>query len=337
MTDNFEFATDLIQEEPWPIARHVLIIGETGINHNGDVGIAKKLIDMAKNAGCDAVKFQKRTIDIVYTKEFLDSPRESPWGTTQREQKEALEFGKEEYDEIDTYCREVGIDWFASAWDPPSQHFLRQYNLKYNKIASPMITHRELLKTVAEERKPTFISTGMSMYGQIDQAVEIFHHHDCPFVLIHCISEYPAGESILNLRSINELRTRYGCLVGYSGHEVTVFPEASWNIELRAALYELSYLNMSVNNGSAALCIYNRRARCLTFKMLTPSCGATSASYFRSQGIEPGSQLKHETPFQRMVWEDDRLEVIQKEFREMCDRIERFFTKSPKMLRKETS
>ena len=224
MTASLEFATDLIQEDPWPIARHVLVIAEIGINHNGDVGIAKKLIDMAKNAGCDAVKFQKRTIDIVYSKEYLDSPRESPWGTTQREQKEALEFGKEEYDEIDAYCREVGIDWFASAWDVPSQHFLRQYNLKYNKIASPMITHRELLEIVAEERKPTFISTGMSAYEQIDQAVEIFRRHDCPFVLMHCISEYPAAESILNLRCINELRVRYGCPVGYSGHEVTMIP-----------------------------------------------------------------------------------------------------------------
>ena len=224
MTDNFGFATDLIQADPWPIARHVLIIAEIGINHNGDVGIAKRLIDMAKNGGCDAVKFQKRTIDIVYSQEYLDSPRESPWGTTQREQKEALEFGKEEYDEIDAYCREVGVDWFASAWDVPSQHFLRQYNLKYNKIASPMITHRELLETVAEERKPSFISTGMCTYEDIDAAVEIFRRYDCPFVLMHCISEYPVAESILNLRCVNELRVRYGCPVGYSGHEVTMFP-----------------------------------------------------------------------------------------------------------------
>jgi len=224
MMNNFSFATDLIQENPWPIASYVLIIAEIGLNHNGDVGIAKRLIDMAKAAGCDAVKFQKRTIDIVYTKEYLDSPRESPWGTTQREQKEALEFGKEEYDEIDDYCRQIGIGWFASAWDVPSQRFLQQYNLKYNKIASPMIMHSELLETVAKECKPTFISTGMSTYEQIDQAVEIFRRHDCPFVLMHCISEYPADENILNLRCINELRARYGCPVGYSGHEVTMIP-----------------------------------------------------------------------------------------------------------------
>lgn len=224
MTYDFKFSTDLIQEEPWPIARHVLVIAEIGINHNGDMGVAKKLIDMAKNAGCDAVKFQKRTIDIVYPKEFLDSPRESPWGTTQREQKYALEFDEAEYDAIAAYCKHVDIDWFASAWDVPSQHFLRQYSLKYNKIASPMITHRELLETVADERKPTFISTGMSTYEQIDQAVEIFRSQHCPFVLMHCVAEYPAAENILNLRCINELRARYGCPVGYSGHEVTMIP-----------------------------------------------------------------------------------------------------------------
>lgn len=224
MTGNFTFATDLIQREPWPLARHIVIIGEIGINHNGDVEIAKRLIDMAKAAGCDAVKFQKRTIDIVYTKEFLDSPRESPWGTTQRAQKEALEFGKEEYDEIDAHCRKVGIDWFASAWDVSSQLFLRQYNLKYNKIASPMIAHRELLETVAEECKPTFISTGMSGYEQIDVAVEIFQRRDCPFVLMHCVSEYPVPEHLLNLRCIVELRRRYKCPVGYSGHEATMIP-----------------------------------------------------------------------------------------------------------------
>jgi len=224
MADNFKFATDLIQTEPWPIANHVMVIAELGINHNGDINIAKQMIDMAKKADCDAVKFQKRTIDIVYTKEFLDSPRESPWGTTQRAQKEALEFGKKEYDEIDAYCRQVGIDWFASAWDVPSQLFLRQYNLKYNKISSPLITHRDLLEVVAGEKKPTFISTGMSNYEQIDAAVEVFHRHNYPFVLLQCVSEYPAPEYTLNLRCMVELRRRYNCPVGYSGHEVSMIP-----------------------------------------------------------------------------------------------------------------
>ena len=222
--DHFRFATELIQDEPWPIARHVLVIGEIGINHNGEVEIAKRLIDMAKDTGCDAVKFQKRTVDLVYPKAFLDSPRESPWGTSQRAQKEALEFGRDEYDEVDAYCRTVGIDWFASAWDVPSQQFLRAYDLKYNKVASPMIAHREVLEMVAEERKPTFISTGMSLYGQIDAAVELFRRYDCPFILMHCVSEYPTPEHALNLRCMTELRRRYGCPVGYSGHEVTMIP-----------------------------------------------------------------------------------------------------------------
>jgi N-acetylneuraminate synthase len=224
MADDFSFASDMIQDDPWPIARHVMVIAEIGINHNGDVGIARRLIDMAKAAGCDAVKFQKRTVDIVYSQDFLDAPRESLWGTTQRHQKMALEFEKKEYDEIHSYCRKVTIDWFASAWDVPSQLFLRQYNLKYNKIASPMIAHQELLETVAEEDKPTFISTGMSTYADIDQAVAIFRRHKCPIVLMHCVSEYPAPEGTLNLGCITDLQRRYGCPVGYSGHEVTMIP-----------------------------------------------------------------------------------------------------------------
>lgn len=224
MPNNFEFATDLIQEEPWPIARHVLVIAEIGINHNGDVDIAKRLIDMAKAAGCDAVKFQKRTIDIVYTNEMLDSRRESPWGRTQRAQKEALEFGKEQYDEIDAYCQSKSIEWFASAWDVPSQLFLRQYHLKYNKIASAMITHEDLVRTVGEERKPTFLSTGMSTYDQIDAAVQIMRECECPFMLMHCVATYPAGEDELNLQTIHKLRARYRCPVGYSGHEPSVSP-----------------------------------------------------------------------------------------------------------------
>ncbi|HOJ58700.1 MAG TPA: N-acetylneuraminate synthase family protein [bacterium] len=224
MTEPNRFVPEYIQTEPWPIGRHVFVIAEIGINHNGDLEIAKALIDMAKKADCDAVKFQKRTIDIVYAKEFLDSPRESPWGSTQRAQKEALEFGKDEYDEIDRYCKEKGIAWFASAWDVPSQHFLRQYNLAYNKIASAMITHRELLEEVAGEKRLTFISTGMSTYEQIDQAVAVFERHQCPYVLMHCVSNYPANEQELNLRCMVELWRRYKCPVGYSGHEVTMIP-----------------------------------------------------------------------------------------------------------------
>jgi len=198
----------------------IFIIAEIGINHNGDVEIAKKMIDVAKVAGADAVKFQKRTIDLVYSKELLDSPRESPWGTTQREQKEGLEFGFYEFQEIDSYCRGKGIEWFASAWDPESQKFLQQFELKYNKVASAMIVYEDLLHMIAEEGKHTFISTGMSTFKQIDRAVEIFRAVDCPFELMHCVSTYPMDDEDANLNCIKTLRKRYNCDVGYSGHEV---------------------------------------------------------------------------------------------------------------------
>ncbi len=198
----------------------IFIIAEIGINHNGDVEIAKQLIDVAKDAGADAVKFQKRTIDLVYTKEMLDSPRQSPWGTTQRAQKEGLEFGIKEYNKIDTYCKEKDVEWFASAWDLESKKFLRQYDCKYNKIASAMIVYEDLLKEVASEKKHTFISTGMTEVKQVDCAVEIFKNAGCPFELMHCVSTYPMEDEDANLNRIKTLRDRYKCNVGYSGHEV---------------------------------------------------------------------------------------------------------------------
>jgi N-acetylneuraminate synthase len=198
----------------------IFIIAEIGINHNGDVEIAKQLINVAKDGGADAVKFQKRTIDLVYSKEVLDVPRESPWGTTQRAQKEGLEFGLKEYREIDVYCKEKCIEWFASAWDIKSQIFLRQFNCKYNKIASAMIVYEDLLKEVASEKKHTFISTGMTSFEQIDRAVEIFRNANCPFELMHCVSTYPMDDEDANLNCIKTLRDRYQCNVGYSGHEV---------------------------------------------------------------------------------------------------------------------
>jgi N-acetylneuraminate synthase len=224
MASGFEFASDLVQSTPWPIPRHVFVIAEIGINHNGDIGIAKRLIEQAKAAGCDAVKFQKRTIDVVYSPEVLAQLRESPWGTTQRQQKEGLEFGKREYDEIDRHCRALGIAWFASAWDIPSQEFLRQYDLPYNKVASAMLTHRDFLAAVASEGRPTFVSTGMSTYEDIDAAVEIFRARRCPITLMHAVSTYPSPESDLNLQMLHVLRERYGVPVGYSGHESSVSP-----------------------------------------------------------------------------------------------------------------
>lgn len=203
---------------------NIFVIAEIGINHNGDINIAKQLIDIAKWSGCDAVKFQKRTIDVVYKTEYLNSPRDSPWGKTQREQKEGLEFGKKDYDVIDTYCREIGIEWLASAWDIESQIFLQQYHLKYNKVASAMLTHLPLLEEIAKERKLTFISTGMSSFEQIDQAVNIFKKHDCDYTLLHCVSTYPCRDEDCNLRVISSLKEHYKCPVGYSGHEAGILP-----------------------------------------------------------------------------------------------------------------
>lgn len=197
----------------------MFVIAEIGINHNGDLDVAKKLIDVTADAGADAVKFQKRTLDLVYSQEMLDQPRESPWGTTQREQKAGLEFGQEEYAEIDSYCHEKGIEWFASAWDLESVKFLQQFDLKYNKIASAMIVYEELLEMTAAEGKHTFISTGMADTAAIDRAVEIFRSANCPFELMHCISTYPMDDADANLRCIETLRSRYNCNVGYSGHE----------------------------------------------------------------------------------------------------------------------
>lgn len=202
------------------MAEKIFISAEIGINHNGDLDIAKRLIDAAVLAGCDSVKFQKRTIDEVYTQEFLNSPRESPWGTTQRAQKEGLEFGEKEYREIDAYCKERNIAWFASCWDVNSQKFLRRFNLKYNKVASPVLTNIPLLKAVAEEQKYTFIATGMSTWEEIDTAVEIFQKANCPFELMHCISIYPMPLDEANLLLIPELKKRYNCPIGYSSHEI---------------------------------------------------------------------------------------------------------------------
>ena len=198
----------------------IIITAEIGINHNGDMSICKKLIDVAAESGADCVKFQKRDINEVYTQEYLSSSRESPWGTTQREQKEGLEFSAEQYNEIEVYCKSKGIDWYASAWDINSQKFLRQFNSKYNKVASAMIVHNELLKEIASEGKHTFISTGMTTYEDIQNAVDVFNKAKCSFELMHTVSTYPMKEEDANLNMINTLRDKFNCNVGYSGHEV---------------------------------------------------------------------------------------------------------------------
>ena len=199
---------------------NIFIIAEIGINHNGDMSICKELIDVASDAGCNAVKFQKRDIDKVYTQEMLDSPRESPWGTTQRDQKQGLEFTKEDFQEIDSYCKSKGIDWFASAWDTNSQEFLRQFDCKFNKVASAMVVDESLLRSIASEKKHTFVSTGMTTYKDVEKAIAIFNEAGCSFELMHTVSTYPMKDEDANLNMIKTLKEKFGCNVGYSGHEV---------------------------------------------------------------------------------------------------------------------
>ena len=197
----------------------VFITAEIGINHNGSIDIAKKLIDIATSAGCDAVKFQKRNVEKVYSKQLLDQPRESPWGTTQREQKLGLEFSEKDYKIIDTYCKKKKIPWYLSCWDVSSQIQMRKFKTKYNKVASAMLVHKKLLETIAEEKKYTFISTGMSTMKDIENAVEIFKKHKCPFELTHSHSSYPMPIEEANLKLIQTLQKKFKCKVGYSGHE----------------------------------------------------------------------------------------------------------------------
>ncbi len=204
--------------------KYIYIIAEIGINHNGSLDLAKKLIDDAVETGCDAVKFQKRDVSTVYSKEILDQPRESPWGKTQRDQKEGLELSLEEYEEIDTYCKEKDIDWFASSWDNKSQIDMRRFNFKFNKIASAMATNFEFVELVASEKIPTFASTGMTEMGDIKRLVTIFQKYSCDLMLMHTVSTYPSMESDLNLKCINMLNSTFNLPVGYSGHEASVSP-----------------------------------------------------------------------------------------------------------------
>jgi N-acetylneuraminate synthase len=197
----------------------VFIAAEIGINHNGDIKIAKKLIDLAVSSGCDAVKFQKRTVNKVYSKEILDGPRESPWGTTQRKQKEGLEFSISDYKIINKYCKQKKIQWYLSCWDVDSQIEMRKFKTKYNKVASAMLIHTRLLEIIAEERKHTFISTGMSTIEDISKAIKIFKKYKCPFELMHSHSSYPMKIEEANLKLIQTLKKKFKCDVGYSGHE----------------------------------------------------------------------------------------------------------------------
>ena len=208
----------------WQLPDRISVIAEVGINHNGDMSLAKRLIDIAADSGCDAVKFQKRTIDLVYAAEVLESPRESPWGSTQRAQKEGLEFSRDQYEEIDEYCRELGIAWSASAWDLPSLDFVDDFDPPFHKVASAMLTHHSFVEAVASKGRLTLVSTGMATLDTIDEVVKVFKDAGTEFVLLHTVSTYPSPESDLNLSMIHTLQERYGVPVGYSGHEPSVSP-----------------------------------------------------------------------------------------------------------------
>jgi N-acetylneuraminate synthase len=196
------------------------VVAEIGINHNGDLGLARRLIDVAVASGCSAVKFQKRTIDVVYAAAELARPRESPFGTTNGELKRALEFSKEQYAEIDAYCRDKGIVWFASPWDEASVDFLEQFKVPCHKVASASLTDDKLLRHMRATKKPIILSTGMSTMAQVDHAVEVLGRED--LVILHATSTYPASYDALNLKVIPVLAARFKVPVGYSGHETGI-------------------------------------------------------------------------------------------------------------------
>lgn len=197
------------------------IIAEIGINHNGDINIAKQLIDLAVSSGCDAVKFQKRTIDVVYTPEELVKERENPFGTTNGDLKRGLEFGEKEYKEIDDYCKEKGIIWFASPWDEQSVDFLEKFNVPCYKIASASLTDNNLLNHIKSKGKPVILSTGMSTKEEINKAVDIFGEDN--LIILHCTSTYPSKDEELNLNVIPWMKEKFNCPIGYSGHEPGVY------------------------------------------------------------------------------------------------------------------
>tara|TARA_B100001123_G_scaffold359084_1_gene414347 strand:- start:14 stop:871 length:858 start_codon:yes stop_codon:yes gene_type:complete len=201
------------------------LIAEIGINHNGSLSLAKKMISLAKSYGFDAVKFQKRNPDISTPEKQKKIFRSTPWGDMDYlNYKKKIELGLREYKEIDKYCKKNKIIWFASAWDLESQKFLKRFKLKYNKIASAMLTNMQLVKEIAKEKKLTFISTGMSNLKDIERCVKIFNKMKCKFVLMHCISTYPCPVEKLNLNAILTLKRKFKCEVGYSGHEASVSP-----------------------------------------------------------------------------------------------------------------
>ena len=212
------------------------LVGEIGINHNGDLAVAKALIDVAVQYRFDAVKFQKRTVEVVYSPEELAKPRSSPFGETNGDLKHGLEFGEEEYGEIDRYCREKKIPWYASVWDPISVDFLERFDPPCYKVASASLTDHELLARIRATGRPAVLSTGMSTLEEIDQAVAILE--GAPLIILHCTSTYPCAEEEINLSVIESLRRRYRKPIGYSGHEVSLLPSVMSVVGFGACMVE---------------------------------------------------------------------------------------------------
>ncbi len=276
--------------------KYIYIVAEIGINHNGSLDYAKELIDMAVKCGCDAVKFQKRNLDIVYGDELLSQKRESPWGNTQRDQKEALEFSLKEYDQIDQYCKDKSISWFASSWDTESQIEMRKYNFPYNKIASAMTTNKAFVELVASERIPTFVSTGMTEINEIDWVVNIFRKYKCDLMLMHTVSTYPSLDGNLNLKCINTLKERYKLPIGYSGHEVGVSPSIIAAALGAAAVERHITLDRAMygSDQSASLETSGLRQLCETLRKIPSILGSPVKKILESE-MEVASKLRYWT------------------------------------------
>ena len=262
----------------------MMIIAEIGINHNGNLNVAKRMIEVAARAGCDAVKFQKRTIDLVYTKEELDAFRLSPWGNTNRVQKEGLEFGKEEYDEIDQFVEECGLLWFASPWDIESVEFLAQYGCEYIKVASALLTNYALLQEIKETDRKVILSTGMSTRAEVEKALQILS----PNVeyLLACTSTYPTDPSEMNLNFIDTLKEEYPFTkIGFSNHSPsTVFMTAAIALGIKALEFHLT-LDRSMYGSDQASSIEPHGAEiiCRNTKMIKQARGDGAWTVFQSE------------------------------------------------------
>ena len=274
------------------------LIAEIGINHNGSIDLAKKLIFNSKAAGFDAVKFQKRDLNTVYSEEVLNSPRKSPWGITTRSQKEGLEFSIEQYKEIDEYCKSLNIEWFVSCWDIKSQRQMRVFSTPYNKVASAMATNKDFVKEVASERKKTFASTGMMKIEEIASLVKIFEDNYCPLILMHTVSTYPSKDEDLNLRCIETLAKNFNVPIGYSGHEVSTAPSIYAALLGAVAIERHVTLDRAMygSDQSASLEMTGMKSLCSTIRKINICMG---------DGIKKITNEEHEVAKKLRYWRDD--------------------------------